>query len=177
MAVNISAPQFADDGFVNLVINTLDKYSLAPNKLELEVTESVVMKNVSDVVKRLSLLRAHGVSIAIDDFGTGYSSLQYLEELPLDVLKIDKAFVDRLDTSSQKKSDSSEDEKKNSLVNIIVLMAEAFNLDTVVEGVETTDQLEQVVALGCDLIQGYLYSPPVPAETLPDVVHGLKHAG
>jgi len=176
MAVNISAPQFADEGFVSLVFNTLKQYSLAPNKLELEVTESVVMKNITDVVERLSLLRDHGVSVAIDDFGTGYSSLQYLEELPLDVLKIDKAFVDRLESNSDNGDDVPTDQQKNSLVNIIVMMAEAFDLDTVVEGVETTEQLEKVVSLGCDLIQGYLYSPPVPADSLPEVIKELESA-
>ncbi len=180
VAVNISAPQFADEGFVSLVEGTLKKYDIAPSKLELEVTESIVMKNVTDVVDRLSLLRNNGVRIAIDDFGTGYSSLQYLEELPLDVLKIDKAFVNRLNSNSDKISKS---QQNNSLVQIIVMMAEAFNLDTVVEGVETTEQLDQVVSLGCDVIQGYLYSQPVPANMLPDVVrklesaHGLKRAG
>jgi len=183
MAVNISAPQFADEGFVSLVKNILEKYAVAPDKLELEVTESIVMKNVTDVVDRLSTLRDHGIRIAIDDFGTGYSSLQYLEELPLDVLKIDKAFVDRLNSRSDKKPNSSKVHQENSMVKIIVTMAEAFGLDTVVEGVENTEQLEQVVSLGCDLIQGYLYSRPVPANTLPDVIkelestHGFKRAG
>jgi len=174
MAVNISAPQFADEGFVSLVINTLEKYSLAPSKLELEVTESIIMKNVTDVVERLSMLRDRGIRIAIDDFGTGYSSLQYLEELPLDVLKIDKAFVDRLDSNSDGKFKSRINQQNNSLVKIIVAMAEAFNLETVVEGVATTEQLEQVVSLGCDLIQGYLYSPPVPADTLPNVIKDIE---
>jgi len=83
---------------------------------------------------KLTVLRNHGIRIAIDDFGTGYSSLQYLEELPLDVLKIDKAFVDRLDSTSGKNPKKQSNQQKNSLVNIIVMMAEAFNLDTVVEG-------------------------------------------
>jgi len=176
MAVNISAPQFADEGFVNLVQGTLDKYDIAPSKLELEVTESIVMKNITEVVARLSMLRDSGVRIAIDDFGTGYSSLQYLEELPLDVLKIDKAFVDRLDSNLNKNAKTQKDQQNNSLVKIIVTMAEAFDLDTVVEGVETAEQLEQVVSLGCDLIQGYLYSRPVPADTLLDVINELESA-
>lgn len=174
MAVNISAPQFADEGFVSLVQNTLEKYAVEPGKLELEVTESIVMKNIAEVVARLSLLRDSGVRIAIDDFGTGYSSLQYLEELPLDVLKIDKAFVDRLDSNSDESSVARKGQQKNSLVKIIVTMAEAFDLDTVVEGVETAEQLEQVMSLGCDVIQGYLYSRPVPADTLIDVITELE---
>ena len=106
------------------------------------------MENVNRVVSKLNILRAKGIQIAIDDFGTGYSSLRYLEDLPLDTLKIDRSFVNKLNHN----------DPQHSLVNTIILMASSFGITTVVEGVETQQQLKSVIELGCDYIQGYYYS-------------------
>lgn len=163
VAVNVSADQFAEPGFVADVERTLGAHGLPARRLELEVTESVGMMDVSIVVDRLERLRASGVSIALDDFGTDYSSLQYLEALPLDTLKIDRAFVSRLDGG-----------KGRSLVRTIVMMARSLELKTVAEGVETSAQLEQVVALGCDHVQGYHYSRPVPAAEVPATIARIE---
>ena len=153
VAVNISSPQFVLDDFAERVINLLQSRNMDASQLELEVTESVVMNNVSKVIGTLEQLRAAGITIAIDDFGTGYSSLAYLETLPLDCMKIDKLFVDKLDTGSS----------KFSLVNSILTMAGSFGLRTVAEGVETEEQVEKLLSLGCECIQGYYFSPPVQA--------------
>ncbi len=164
MAVNISAPQFVLEDFASGVINTLSEHKMAAELLELEVTESVVMNSLSKVVTTLNGLRDQGVSIAIDDFGTGYSSLAYLENLPLDCMKIDKVFVDKLVTGSE----------ENSLVNTIITMARTFGLRTVAEGVETQDQLQKLLSLGCDCVQGYYFSKPVPASEIPGVVADIE---
>ena len=167
VAVNVSAEQFIADDFIDLVYASLTDNHLEPASLELEVTESVGMNDMSLVVERLDTLRKNDISIAIDDFGTDYSSLQYLEDLPLDCLKIDRAFILKLEKS----------DKGKSLANTIVLMARSFNLKTVAEGVESEEQLRRVIDLGCDYIQGYYYSRPVSADELPatiERIHALR---
>ena len=163
VAVNVSAEQFIADDFIDLVYASLTDNHLEPASLELEVTESVGMNDMSLVVDRLDTLRKNEISIAIDDFGTDYSSLQYLEDLPLDCLKIDRAFVLKLEKS----------DKGKSLANTIVLMARSFNLKTVAEGVESEEQLRRVIDLGCDYIQGYYYSKPVSADELPATIERI----
>jgi len=164
VAVNISAQQFTQDDFEATVFDALARSDLKPGYLELEITENIVMENVSRVVAKLEKLRDQGIQIAIDDFGTGYSSLRYLEDLPLDTLKIDRSFVNKLNHN----------DPQHSLVNTIILMASSFGITTVVEGVETKRQLRCVVDLGCDYIQGYYYSKPVPAASLPSVINRIN---
>jgi len=164
VAVNISAQQFTQDNFEAVVFDALDYSGLKPGYLELEITENIVMENVTRVVSKLNTLRAKGIQIAIDDFGTGYSSLGYLEDLPLDTLKIDRSFVNKLNHN----------DPQHSLVNTIILMASSFGITTVVEGVETKQQLRSVVELGCDYIQGYYYSRPVFACALPSVIDRIN---
>ncbi len=164
MAVNISAPQFVLEDFASGVITTLGKHNLDPALLELEVTESVVMNNLSKVVQTLSDLRAQGISIAIDDFGTGYSSLAYLEQLPLDSMKIDKVFVDKLELGTE----------EYSLVNTILTMARTLGLKTVAEGVENEAQLQKLLALGCECVQGYYFAKAVPAAEIPDTIAAVQ---
>lgn len=166
VAVNISAQQFTQDNFEATVFDALAYSGLKPGYLELEITENIVMENVNKVVSKLNTLRARGIQIAIDDFGTGYSSLRYLEDLPLDTLKIDRSFVNKLNHN----------DPQHSLVNTIILMASSFGITTVAEGVETKQQLRSVVELGCDYIQGYYYSKPVPASALRSVVDRINKA-
>ena len=163
VAVNISAQQFSDVKFVDSVYHALDRYGLDHKSLELEVTESLVMHDVKRVVSMLNTLRNSGIKIAIDDFGTGYSSLQYLQELPLDTLKIDRAFILALDDS----------DPFSSVANSIVQLAKLFNLETVAEGVETDDQEYKIKSLGVHHIQGYLYSRPVTADELPAAIQNI----
>lgn len=163
VAVNVSAQQFSDEHFVDSVYNVLNTNGLSHESLELEVTESIVMTDVARVISMLGTLKDSGIMVAIDDFGTGYSSLQYLQELPLNTLKIDRAFVLALDHC----------DPSHSVANSIVQLAKLFDLDTVAEGVETSDQDMKIRSLGVHHIQGYLYSKPVPASELPAVIQNL----
>ena len=160
VAVNISPQQFGDEHFVERVCSAIDTHNLKYASLSLEVTESIVMNDVTRVIQMLKSLQNLGIDIAVDDFGTGYSSLQYLQELPLNTLKIDRAFITALDSSCADQS----------VANLIVQLAALFNLETVAEGVETIEQEIKVRALGVNHIQGYLYSKPVSAAELPDVI-------
>ncbi len=151
VAVNISALQFDRFDFLDTVTNALEETGLDPHCLELEVTESVVMQDVNTVIERLNELRNLGISIAIDDFGTGYSSLQYLQQLPLDKLKIDRSFINTIDPQTG-----------SALVETIIMLAKRFGLKILAEGIEEKEQLEFLVALGCNEAQGYYFSKPVP---------------
>jgi EAL domain-containing protein (putative c-di-GMP-specific phosphodiesterase class I) len=122
------------------------------------------MNDIDLVVSRLQSLREQGVRVAIDDFGTGYSSLSYLQELPLDVLKIDRSFVNRL-TGRMTKS---------SLIETIQTLASGLDLETVAEGVEHSEQLALIAGLGCDLVQGYFYSRPVSATDIPETIQAIQ---
>lgn len=167
VSINIAPPQFQLEDFADQILNALQRHEVPPSLLELEVTEGVVMYDVAWVVQRLNLLREAGVRIAIDDFGTGYSSLSYLQDLPLDVLKIDRSFITRLETESSRES----------VAKTIQLLASGLCLETVAEGVESIQQQNAVKELGCDLIQGYLYSKPVTSDQVLDVVKEIQTRG
>ena len=167
VAINVTAEQFAQADFVELVKQTLSQYELEAESIELEVTESVGVEGMSVVVERLHALRALKVSVAIDDFGTGYSSLQYLEDLPLDKLKIDRAFVCKIDAPGE----------SDSLVTAVMSLAKTYGLKTIAEGVETEEQLARVTELGCDFIQGYYHSRPVSAEEIPATIERINSLG
>ncbi len=154
MSVNVAAQQLNRKAFVAEVVDALAGSGLRPDRLVLEITESVLLDDVDTTVASLKELRKIGVRVAIDDFGTGYSSLSYLSELPVDVLKIDKSFVDRLAGSGQ----------DDSLVEAIVAMGRSLRLATVAEGVELPEQAALLRTTGCALGQGYLWSRPVPLE-------------
>lgn len=164
VSINIAATQFQQENFTELVLSSLERYDAPSDRLELEVTESVVMTDVAAVARRLELLRDAGIRIAIDDFGTGYSSLSYLQDLPLDVLKIDRAFVTRLQDEQAEKS----------VANTIALLATGLGLETVAEGVETEEQRDAIIGMGCEMIQGFFYSRPVPASELTNTVQRLQ---
>jgi diguanylate cyclase (GGDEF)-like protein len=156
MAVNICARQFHAHDLAQTVIRILDETNLAPQHLELELTESSIMQNADLAASVLSKLKGMGVNISIDDFGTGFSSLASLKRLPIDALKIDKSFV----------SDVSTDPDDAALVMAIVSLAHNLRLKVIAEGVETEEQLRFLHLLRCDEIQGYLFSKPLPADTL-----------
>jgi len=164
IAVNVSLQQFSTGHFVEVVQRILQSTGLDASFLNIELTESLVLVEVERTVKKLLTLKDMGVSVSIDDFGTGFSSLRYLQDLPLDFLKIDRSFIQKLDDT----------DPELSLVNTIIRMAESFGLDTVAEGVETEDQLQKVVGLGCDCIQGFLFSKPVKPEELLDTINSIE---
>lgn len=154
VSVNVSARQLADDDLYDVVAEALRQSGLAPGRLTLEVTETAVMEDADHAVKVLRRLKSLGVTIAVDDFGTGYSSLVYLKRLPVDMLKIDHSFIDCLP----------EDSEDSAIVSSVVSLAKAVGLEVIAEGVETEAQWEALLALGCDLGQGFLFGCPLPAR-------------
>lgn len=156
IAVNVSARQFHQEDFVEQVLHALRRSGANAKQLKLELTESMFLDDVDDVIAKMTILKAHGVSFALDDFGTGYSSLSYLQRLPLDQLKIDKSFV--RDMLSSKNSAT--------IVSAIVRLAHSLEMDVVAEGVETEQQKQFLAACGCRHYQGFLISRPLPAENI-----------
>jgi len=160
MAVNLSARQFLDSRFTQFVEAALEKSGIDGDMLELEVTESVAMHSVERMIQTLTGLKKLGVRVAIDDFGTGYSSLYALRTLPIDTLKIDQSFVAGIATNH---SDAA-------ITSTILAVANTLGLHVVAEGVETTDQLDILARLGCRYMQGFLFSPPIPPEGIPELL-------
>jgi EAL domain-containing protein (putative c-di-GMP-specific phosphodiesterase class I) len=154
MSVNISARQLKrPDELVREVVRILAETGLAPETLVLEITESMVMEGAQYNADVLGRLKELGVRVAVDDFGTGYSNLAYLKRFPMDMVKIDKSFVDGL---GEKPEDTA-------IVEAVISLARALGLTTVAEGIETTEQLERLRELGCELGQGYYFSGALPA--------------
>ena len=160
MSVNLSARQLDDDGLVDDVRSALREANLDPGLVTLEITESVLLRDVDDVVARLSALKRIGVRLAIDDFGTGYSSLSYLRRLPVDALKIDRSFVAGVDGGSA----------EGALVRSIVSLGQILGLETIAEGIEETNQLTMLRSFGAELGQGFLFAEPLDAAMVPDVI-------
>ncbi len=154
LAVNVSAQQFKRHNFVESITALINIYDINPNLLKLELTESVVLSDVTDVISKMHLLKKMGVRLSLDDFGTGYSSLSYLKQLPLDQIKIDQSFV----------RDMTVDPNDAVMVQTIINLANNFKMNVIAEGVETEDQLKFLRDNGCLAYQGYLFSKPVPIE-------------
>ena len=155
IAVNVSPVQFRSPGLSGAVLRAIETSGLAPERLELEITESIFLEGADATVMLLHGLRAHGVRIALDDFGTGYSSLSYLRSFPFDKIKIDRSFiVELLDSNGSAAA----------IVRAISDLAAAFGMETTAEGVEDEGQLTELRAHGCSSVQGYLFSIPVPAD-------------
>jgi EAL domain-containing protein (putative c-di-GMP-specific phosphodiesterase class I) len=150
VSVNLSSRQFADAQLVENVQAIVAKAGCLPQQLELEITESLLLGNDDATITALRRLRGLGFGIALDDFGTGYSNLAYLRRYPLNVLKVDRSFVNEVGEG-------------RAITELIILMAQALKLKVVAEGVETEEQLAWLQARGCDEYQGYLFSKPVPA--------------
>lgn len=157
MAVNISTRQFAQANFAEKVAQILEETGLAASKLELEMTESLLMSQAEDAVCMLQALKALGVGLSIDDFGTGYSSLAYLRQFPIDHLKIDKTFIDEVN----------QDHSNASIVRAVIAMATNMDLRVTAEGVETSDQLDFLKEQLCTEAQGYYFSKPLPPQEIP----------
>jgi diguanylate cyclase (GGDEF)-like protein/PAS domain S-box-containing protein len=154
LSVNVSAKQFHQADFVKQVQATVQRHAINPKLLNLELTEGMLLEDITMIIATMSALKAIGVQISLDDFGTGYSSLQYLKRLPLNQLKIDRSFVRDLVVDNNDKA----------IVRTIIAMAQNMELDIIAEGVETEAQLQQLVVMGCHHFQGYLFSRPVPIE-------------
>ncbi|MFO8085124.1 MAG: EAL domain-containing protein [Desulfobacterales bacterium] len=170
VAVNISTRQLVHKEFLNSLVHILHETNINPGKLELEITESVVMENFEIARSVLDRLRQLGVEISLDDFGTGYSSLSYLKNFPVNRLKIDKSFIEQGDSN----------EENRNLVNAIITLAHNISLDVVAEGVETREQLEWLKKISCQMGQGYLFAKPLNVEDVEtfwlqkNTTHGKK---
>jgi EAL domain-containing protein (putative c-di-GMP-specific phosphodiesterase class I)/GGDEF domain-containing protein len=154
VAVNLSARQFRSDNLLDEIDAALSETALPESLLELEITESMVMEDPERVINLLDKIRSRGIHLSLDDFGTGHSSLAYLKRFPIDCVKIDRAFI----------KDMPENTDDVAIARTIVAMAKSLGLTTVAEGVETAEQLELLKTMGCDQIQGYFFSRPLPAD-------------
>lgn len=164
VAVNLSPEQFRQEDLVEMVRRTLDIHDLSPDRLDLEITESTIMRDIDDTVYKLNQLVAMGIRISIDDFGTGYSSMYYLKKFPIDTLKIDRSFV----------RDICEDPNDANIVQTITVMADNLGIKVVAEGVETVEQQELLTSFGCQQVQGFLFSPPLPAPGFEEYLTGFE---
>jgi EAL domain-containing protein (putative c-di-GMP-specific phosphodiesterase class I) len=158
VSVNLSARQLQDPGLIEVVQRTLTESGVDPAHLQLEITESVVMQDPETMVARLQALKDIGLKLAVDDFGTGYSSLAYLKRFPIDVLKIDRAFV----------SGVAQGEHDSAIVQTVVGLARALGLRTTAEGIEERSQWDRLNQLGCDQGQGFIFSRPLKADAVLD---------
>jgi len=154
LAVNVSAHQFTQPGFVNQVITLLATTGANPQRLKMELTESLLAQNVEGIIEKMFALKAVGICFSLDDFGTGYSSLSYLKRLPLDQLKIDQSFV----------RDVLIDPNDAAIAKTIVALAHSLGLAVIAEGVETAAQRDFLANAGCHTYQGYFYSRPIPLQ-------------
>ena len=154
MGINLSSLQIEQYGFVDAIRTALAHYALPGERLEIEITENVIMRDMENVVHTLRELSSYGITIAIDDFGTGYSSLSYLRKLPIHTLKIDRSFVNDIRGNLD----------ETSIIRAIVAMGQGLGLNLIAEGVETQHQLRRLQSLGCNSMQGYIFCKPVKAE-------------
>jgi EAL domain-containing protein (putative c-di-GMP-specific phosphodiesterase class I) len=165
MAVNVSTVQFGQPDFVAQVLNSVEKSGVDPSRLKLEITESMLAKDLDDIVVKMTALKARGIGFSLDDFGTGFSSLSYLRRLPLDQLKIDQSFVRNLLSSK----------KDVAIAQAVVSLGQSLELQVIAEGVETAEQHRFLYGIGCSNYQGYLFSKPVPEEQFVALLTGDSH--
>ena len=156
MAINISVKQLQQKDFITFIQKVIDENQCNPEWIELEITESQIMKDTEDTIEKLNNISELGIELAIDDFGTGYSSLSYLKRLPIDKLKIDRSFVEGLP----------DDEEDVGIAKAVIALSKSLNLKVIAEGVETKEQKDFIVQCGCNHIQGYYYSKPMPADEM-----------
>ncbi len=149
-SINVSKTHFENENFIDEYVKIANSYNINTNELDLEITESATVDENIDSLKILKNIKSKGFTVSMDDFGTGYSSLSMLQSMPIDIIKIAKVFVDKADLNSDQ-----------NIINYIMLIAKHLGVKTIVEGVETKEQVEFVKKLGCDLIQGYYYARPM----------------
>ncbi len=167
LAVNVSARQFRQSGFVSQVCAAIKHYAIDPKHLKFELTESMLLENIEDTIVTMKTLNAIGVKFSLDDFGTGYSSLQYLKRLPLSQIKIDQTFI----------RDLVVDSNDQAIVRTIISMAQSFEMDVIAEGVETEEQQDFLLAHGCRRYQGYLFGRPVPIAEFVELLNYQEQKG
>lgn len=156
MAVNVSAVEFKQGSFITDIVPVIERFDINTSLLKLELTETMLVEDIDDIINKMTLLKEIGVQLSLDDFGTGYSSLRYLDKLPIDQLKIDQSFVQPI----------VDDTNANPIVRTIIAMGQGFGLNVIAEGVETVEQQAALLAYGCEHYQGYLYAKPMPIDEL-----------
>ncbi len=161
VAINISPTQFNNRNFVDYILEHMDQAGIEPSSVELEITERTLADDTASIRDKLLTLREHGMHFSIDDFGTGYSSLSYLQQLPLDWLKIDRAFITDVDKNSDRRS----------IVEAIILLARGLEMEVIAEGVETEAELRYLLAAGCHEFQGYHFYRPMSPESVTALLH------
>ena len=154
MSVNVSVRHLMKNNFIDDIMKILDKYGVPPFRIEIEITESIMIDSAEKALQRIDELKQLGLKVAIDDFGTGYSSLSYLNSFPTDMLKIDKSFIDKMNTGDSSRQ----------YVASIISIGHIMGFDVISEGVEAPDQLETLKEIGCDFIQGFIWGRPLSAE-------------
>ena len=164
ISINISAIQYKQPDFVNHLIRIMQKYDIDAEELELEITESVLIEDFEEVIRKLHMLRDYGIKISLDDFGTGFSSLSYLKGMPIDTLKIDKSFVDTVLT----------DVSTRIITESIIHMVKQLGYETIAEGVEEKEQYEYLKGIGCDIIQGYYLGKPMCSDSIKELLSELS---
>jgi Amt family ammonium transporter len=165
MSVNISSKQFLRPVIIKEIQEILTKSGLPPAQLKLEITETALMEDRDEAVRIIKQLKESGIQIVIDDFGTGYSSMSYLQNLPIDTLKIDRSFVSKMNEMP--------DENKN-IVETIITLAHKLNMNVVAEGVETAAQHSALSTMKCQLAQGYLFSKPLKKKKMDTLIRNMK---
>ena len=166
ISVNVSVYQIMQDNFVEDVLSIINEAGIKKEFIELEITESILMKDIQSIIEKIRLLRENGISIALDDFGTGYSSLTYLKKLPINTLKLEKSFID----------DIIKNKESYDITGTIIMLAHTLGLRVIAEGVETKEQMECLMMQGCDLIQGYYISKPLPPEKIEEMLRSEYNA-
>lgn len=154
LSVNVSVQEFREDDFVETVIEIIEETGIEPPKLKLEITENILILDITEVVEKMQALRKYGVTFSLDDFGTGYSSLNYLKSLPLNQLKIDRSFVSHM----------AKNPKDAKIVKSTISLGQDLGLEVIAEGIETEQQLAYLQKHKCQLFQGYLFSQPLPIK-------------
>lgn len=163
ISINISAIQYKQPDFVNLILRAMREHGIEPRELELEITESILIEDFEEVIRKLHTLRDYGIKISLDDFGTGFSSLSYLKGMPIDTLKVDKSFVDTVLT----------DDSTKIITESIIQMVKRLGYETIAEGVEEREQYEYLKSIGCDIIQGYYLGKPMPSEGIRELLREI----
>ena len=153
ISVNVSKEHFSDENFIDEYIKIIDKYEIDHKNIDLEITESATSDESIDIIKIIRNIKKKGFIVSLDDFGVGYSSLGMLQQLDIDIIKIDKTFIDQADLKSEQ-----------NIINYISLMSQKMGVKTIVEGIEKEDQVKFIQKLECDMIQGYYYSKPIPKK-------------
>ncbi len=163
ISVNISKETLTENNFLEKYLRILSKYKINASEIELEITEGIAINNELDIKEILTKIKNKGFKISIDDFGTGYSSLNMLQIMPIDIIKIDKSFIDKIDKFNNNEN----------LIEVIMMIAKKMNLKTVAEGVEDKEQVDYLKKVKCDLIQGYYYSKPIKLEKFIEYINKM----